>query len=97
MKNIILILLLAAVGWYGWGKYEERVRAESAAAKRVVPVTSAAARPGGRDPLFFSCDGRTACAQMTSCEEAKFFARNCPGMGEVSGEGQPCVTQWCKR
>ena len=96
MKSIILILLLAAVGWYGWGKYEERVRADSAAAKRVVPVTSAA-RPGGRDPLFFSCDGRTVCAQMTSCEEAKFFARNCPGMGEVSGEGQSCVTQWCKR
>lgn len=44
----------------------------------------------------FRCDGRTRCSQMTSCEEAKFFLKSCPGV-EMHGDhnGIPCETQWC--
>ncbi len=44
----------------------------------------------------FRCDGRTHCSQMTSCEEAKFFLRNCPGT-QMDGnhDGVPCEKQWC--
>ena len=28
----------------------------------------------------YQCDGRVYCSQMTSCEEAKFFLANCPGV-----------------
>ena len=44
----------------------------------------------------FRCDGRTRCSQMTSCDEAKYFLRNCPGT-QMDGDhdGVPCEQQWC--
>jgi hypothetical protein len=44
----------------------------------------------------FKCDGRIYCSQMTSCEEAKFFLENCPGV-KMDGDrdGVPCEKQWC--
>jgi cold shock CspA family protein len=47
-------------------------------------------------PTSFRCDGRTHCSQMTSCEEAKFFLKNCPGVKmDGNGDGIPCEQQWC--
>ena len=44
----------------------------------------------------FRCDGRTHCAQMTSCEEAKYFLANCPGVKmDGNRDGIPCEQQWC--
>lgn len=45
----------------------------------------------------YKCDGRTRCTQMTSCEEAKFFLKNCPDT-KMDGDhdGIPCEDQWCK-
>lgn len=44
----------------------------------------------------YRCDGRTHCSQMTSCEEAKYFLRNCPGTEmDGDGDGKPCESQWC--
>jgi len=47
-------------------------------------------------PPQFHCDGRTRCSQMTSCEEATYFIRNCPN-AEMDGDndGVPCERQWC--
>lgn len=46
----------------------------------------------------FRCDGRTQCSHMTSCEEATWFLRNCPGTTmDGDNDGVPCETQWCKR
>jgi endonuclease YncB( thermonuclease family) len=44
------------------------------------------------------CDGRKHCSQMSSCEEATWFLRHCPGM-EMDGDrdGIPCEQQWCTR
>ncbi|HET7063759.1 MAG TPA: cold shock domain-containing protein [Rudaea sp.] len=44
----------------------------------------------------FACDGRTSCAQMTSCEEAVYFLQHCPGV-QMDGDhdGTPCEQQWC--
>jgi hypothetical protein len=54
---------------------------------------------GGGSPLNkaqYRCDGRTHCSQMTSCDEAKFFLKNCPGT-KMDGDkdGIPCEKQWC--
>lgn len=48
--------------------------------------------------VSFKCDSRKFCAQMTSCEEAKFFLSNCPG-SKMDGnkDGTPCEQQWCSR
>jgi hypothetical protein len=33
---------------------------------------------------------------MTSCEEAKFFLKNCPDTKmDGDGDGIPCESQWC--
>jgi hypothetical protein len=50
------------------------------------------------DNSRFHCDGRKYCSQMTSCEEATFFLRNCPGVKmDGEGDGVPCEKQWCGR
>ena len=54
--------------------------------------------PATAKPVNFVCDGRTHCSQMTSCEEATFFLRNCPNIKMDShgkGNGIPCERQWC--
>ncbi len=44
----------------------------------------------------FTCDGRTRCTQMTSCEEATFFIENCPNTKmDGNKDGVPCESQWC--
>lgn len=45
----------------------------------------------------YRCDGRTHCSQMTSCTEATYFLKNCPG-AKMDGnhDGIPCEMQWCK-
>lgn len=42
----------------------------------------------------FKCDGRTKCSQMTSCEEAVYFLKHCPGT-QMDGDhdGEPCEQQ----
>lgn len=44
----------------------------------------------------YNCDGRRRCDQMTTCEEADFFLRNCaaPGMDE-DGDGIACESNGC--
>ena len=47
-------------------------------------------------PDQFVCDGRTRCAQMTSCDEAVYFLQHCPGVQmDGDGDGTPCEQQWC--
>lgn len=101
MKRIIWILVLAAVGWYAWGTYEGRARAERAAeaaaqsSRKTGTVPAKATDPG---PSFFTCDGRSSCTQMRSCEEARYFVRNCGINNGASGEGAPsCENQWCRK
>jgi len=45
-----------------------------------------------------SCDGRLYCSQMTSCAEASWFLKNCPG-AKMDGDrdGVPCEQQWCSK
>ena len=102
MKQIIVILVLAALGWYGYGKYEAHMKAQAAAEARAQRATPAPApvpssQTAGRDPAFFTCDGRNQCSQMTSCEEARYFLKNCPGLStEENREGASCEKQWCR-
>jgi hypothetical protein len=60
------------------------------------PVILIGSESGG-SRVSFRCDGRTYCSQMTSCAEATFFIRNCPGT-KMDGDrnGVPCEKQWCR-
>lgn len=93
--TILGLLALGVAGGYGYrwlapkhAAYPEPVTEE--------PVTEAIhARP--LVPVqTFSCDGRTRCSQMTSCAEATYFLRQCPGTQmDGDGDGEPCENQWC--
>lgn len=44
----------------------------------------------------FNCDGRQHCSQMSSCEEATFFIKNCPNTKmDGNNDGIPCERQHC--
>jgi len=44
----------------------------------------------------FQCSGKIHCAEMSSCAEAKFYLRNCPGTKmDGDNDGIPCEKQWC--
>lgn len=44
----------------------------------------------------YSCQGKTYCSQMSSCEEAQFYQSNCSGTKmDGDGDGIPCEDQWC--
>lgn len=92
MSAIAGVLILGGVGF----ALVQRLHSPGA-----VPVAPAAqpaaslAAPLASDQ--FKCDGRTRCSQMTSCEEATFFIRNCPGTEmDGDGDGEPCEAQLCE-
>ncbi|MEZ9661791.1 MULTISPECIES: cold shock domain-containing protein [unclassified Vibrio] len=46
--------------------------------------------------MGFSCQGKTHCSEMLSCDEAKFYLANCPNV-KIDGDrdGIPCESQLC--
>ena len=45
----------------------------------------------------FQCSGKIYCSEMSSCAEAKFYLRNCPGTKiDGNNDGVPCEKQWCR-
>ena len=74
------------------------VVAPGAPAQAAKAKPNAAAAPLASPGDSFRCDGRVHCSQMTSCAEAKYFLRNCPGT-KMDGDrnGIPCEQQWCSR
>ena len=85
--RVIPLGMVIALGAYGYNEYTHRTTSQTAPA---VQSSSTAV------PSLFHCDGRTHCSQMTSCDEAEFFLRNCPNV-EMDGnhDGEPCEQQWC--
>jgi len=95
MQKLIVVAIIASLGWYAYGKYQARAGAveEAPVASRAVPFQSS----NGSGSSEFRCDGRTHCSQMTSCAEATYFLKNCPGTKmDGDGDGVPCENQWCK-
>jgi cold shock CspA family protein len=44
----------------------------------------------------YSCQGKTYCSQMYSCEDAQFYQDHCSGTTmDGDGDGVPCEDQWC--
>lgn len=96
MKQLIVLALIGLVIWKGYEKYQanhslQAVATPSSQEPNIYPDSFSA------DTSRFKCDGRTYCSQMTSCEEATFFLRNCPGT-KMDGDhdGIPCEDQWCR-
>jgi hypothetical protein len=97
MRNLLVFLIVAAV-LAAWG-YQKSHEADSGRRRVHAAADLQVEAP---DPVVgassYSCDGRKRCSQMSSCKEATWFIRNCPGM-EMDGDadGVPCESQWCGR
>jgi cold shock CspA family protein len=85
---VVLVALAGiAYGYQRWGKSKSPSRAALAA-------PSLSQSPS---PITYRCDGRTHCSQMTSCDEATYFLRNCPNVKmDGNNDGVPCEQQWCR-
>ena len=101
MQRLVLVLILGFLAWQGYAKYQSsRVvngSGDSAGGIERSVASPYARKDDGAPPSQFACDGRTYCSQMTSCAEATFFLKNCPGVKmDGNHDGVPCEQQWCK-
>lgn len=108
MKKLVPFVIIALIAWLAYGKYEaqrqrdELAQLSSDTEMEVEEEEDAVEHTSNplpeRSAEEFTCDGRTRCTQMTSCEEAEYFIHNCPGT-EMDGDrdGVPCESQWCER
>ncbi|MCY1299998.1 Excalibur calcium-binding domain protein [compost metagenome] len=90
MKKLILILAVGFAAWQFYFKHQDRQTVTS------YESDSAPSSFTAQPTRSYSCDGRTYCSQMSSCEEATYFLQHCPGM-KMDGDydGVPCEQQWC--
>lgn len=79
-----------------WRNQQRAAKAE-AETEQVILIGADKPTSGGSSRNSSRCDGRIYCSQMTSCQEAKFFLRNCPGTKmDGNNDGVPCEKQWCR-
>lgn len=92
--TLIVAVAIAGLGWFAYGQYREHIAARVMATNPSPVAPSTARSPAA--PRF-QCDGRQHCSQMSSCQEAKLFLRNCPDMKmDGDNDGIPCEDQLCR-
>jgi len=102
MKHLVVIVLLCLIGWQGFVRYQAKQvsateKPAPAIAAQPAGLYSGAPSPAAASTGAFKCDGRTYCSQMSSCAEATYFLKNCPGVKmDGNNDGIPCEKQWCK-
>ncbi len=84
LKNVIVLGVIAIVGYMSfpaWSKFFVN--------SRPVGITN-------KDFTGYRCEGKHYCSEMTSCQEARFYLKNCPNV-KIDGDhdGVPCESQWC--
>jgi hypothetical protein len=95
MRRLVIVVVLGLLGWQGYQEYHAR-SATIDAPQELSPARVPIGTPSSISQ--YKCDGRTHCSQMTSCEEATYFLRNCPGVRmDGNNDGVPCEQQWCGR
>jgi cold shock CspA family protein len=86
--RIVIVALVALAAWSGYRHYTDRFPATAVIRGVSLPLAPVVSS--------FKCDGRTLCSQMTSCQEATYFLKNCPGTTmDGNNDGVPCEQQWC--
>lgn len=99
--RFVPLVIFVALGAYAYNKYNTHVvpqMAISAPSSEQSSTTNfPSSTPLQSSTASFQCDGRKHCSQMTSCSEAKFFLKNCPGVKmDGDGDGIPCEEQFCR-
>jgi hypothetical protein len=91
------VLILIAIGILGWQVVARHHSSGVGEAPQGLTTSNPPLRFNSEAvSAKFTCDGRTMCSQMTSCEEATYFLKNCPGTKmDGDGDGVPCERQFC--
>lgn len=91
---LLALLVMGGIAAFGYMRLAPRTTPAPIPAAPI-PVSPAQAA-NTVVPQTFACDGRTRCPQMTSCAEARFFLKQCPGTTmDGDHDGVPCEAQWC--
>lgn len=90
LGTAVSIAFIGVLVFMGYQALIPRFKGKTSPATITAPVTAA------EMPAKYFCDGRRYCSQMTSCEEATYFLRHCPGVEmDGDGDGVPCESHWC--
>ena len=88
--KIIALGLIVGIGSAVYNEFGDRSSSKS------MPNHSLPFSSTDSEHSSYSCQGKTHCSEMVSCEEATFYQRNCPGtVMDGDGDGIPCERQWC--
>lgn len=98
LKTAVMLELVGVMAWQGYSHYQTMTAGSNGAttqpALSVIQPLAEQPRISGNS---FICDGRQHCSQMTSCNEAKAFLKNCPDMKmDGDNDGRPCEESVCK-
>jgi hypothetical protein len=92
MRRLLPVIIVFLAVWV-WDRMSRTQVDTSAGASSLQPLLDAAA---DSKKSSFKCDGRAYCSEMTSCAEATYFLKNCPGVKmDGNHDGVPCEQQWC--
>ncbi|MBC7750871.1 MAG: excalibur calcium-binding domain-containing protein [Candidatus Saccharibacteria bacterium] len=96
LSMLISAVFIAAIAYFGYQQLQ-RFRLENAEPIEAQQLTQPAIQKSLPDTRSnYSCDGRTYCSQMSSCEEAKYFINHCPNTKmDGNHDGIPCQEQHC--
>ena len=96
MNKILIIIAIAIIFMTGRSCFTSE-SGKPVPAKQMKKPSPATVEKKNEQEIRFQCDGRVHCSEMTSCEEARYFLRNCPGVKmDGDGDGVPCERQWCR-
>lgn len=90
LSLLVGLLLVSVIGYKAYQYASEKLtpKQENTSVKTQVLPEIKRQQP---DSSPYRCDGRQHCSQMTSCEEAKWFVRNCSDTKmDGDGDGIPC-------
>lgn len=90
LSLLVGLLLVSVIGYKAYQYASEKLapKQENTPVKTQVLPEIKRQQP---DSSPYRCDGRQHCSQMTSCEEAKWFVRNCSDTKmDGDGDGIPC-------
>ncbi len=91
LSKVISIGLIVLIGSIAYSKFMTHNKPHE---KSTVSVPSFTEEE--KSKKNYSCAGKIYCSEMTSCDEAKFYQRNCSGTKmDGDGDGVPCESQWC--
>lgn len=94
--KIVLVLVIAGSGLFAYTRFMGPGSSFSVPGLQEQRSRPGAAALPNSQVQTFNCDGRKHCSQMSSCEEATFFLRNCPGTQmDGDADGVPCEQQLC--